>query len=138
MNARMTKEIRVLLPAFGIALSAALLPFLASPHEPEALAALLFVFGCTMMGALIFGNEFQHRTLSLLLTQPIPRTSLWKEKMRVLATALAIAAGVLCATLLLFDSRVRAEVELLWILCGFVPLFCVHGRLLIGEERMRL
>ena len=49
-----------------------------------------------MMAASSFGNEFQSRTLALLLAQPMPRSRIWRDKIAVLGAALGIA-GVVAA-----------------------------------------
>src|SRR6266478_3813516 len=85
MNPRIAKEMKVLRPAFLLTLAAAAMPLVIGPnrHElPEIWMGIIFALGCLIMGAEAFGNEFQQKTLSLLLTQPLPRTFIWKEKMR--------------------------------------------------------
>jgi len=131
VNPRIAKEIRVLLPAFGLTLSASVLPLL-WPSGPEHWAAvlawmgILYSIGCLIMGALVFGNEFQQKTMSLLLTQPIPRTSIWKEKMLVLGGAIVIGTGALCVALLFFATQLLARGVAEWIAFGLIPLgaFC--------------
>lgn len=45
------------------------------------------------MGALTFGHETHHRTMPLLLSQPVARRTIWREKMLVLAVGLVIASA---------------------------------------------
>jgi hypothetical protein len=110
MRSRLLKEIRSLLPLWGVAAAAgcsmplclALQYFL---HEKQVLppgwedvfrvpvgfAAFAF-FGClAMLAAASFGNEFQHRTLALLVAQPAERSRLWNEKAAVVTFAVAAA-----------------------------------------------
>src|SRR5258708_31827458 len=101
MNPRIAKEMKVLRPAFLLTLAAAALPLVIGPnrHElPEIWIGVIFALGCLIMGAEAFGNEFQQKTISLLLTQPLPRSSIWKEKMQVLGMALALGTGALAWT----------------------------------------
>jgi len=47
-----------------------------------------------MRAVLSLGNEFQHHTLSLLLSQPVSRKTIWREKWLVLIAAVASSAFV--------------------------------------------
>jgi hypothetical protein len=51
--------------------------------------------GLPLLATLPLGNEFQHRTLSLLLTQPVDRMEIWREKLSVTVVAVLSAALVL-------------------------------------------
>src|SRR6185436_8256472 len=101
MNQRIVKEIRVLLPAFGLTLLAAAFPFLRLGEDADFWTTALFTLGCLFMGVEAFGNDLHHGTLSLLLIQPLRRGSMWREKMQVLGFALALS-GIVSAILLLF------------------------------------
>jgi hypothetical protein len=98
MNVRLIKETRDLLPAFVTTLLVIVLPYLIVPqmvmqHELALLqAASILALGvaCVVMGGSAFGNEFQHRTMPLLLSQPIARSVLWRDKMLVLGAGIAI------------------------------------------------
>jgi hypothetical protein len=57
---------------------------------------VLFCIACALMGASVFSNEFNHRTLPLLLAQPVPRKNLWRIKMLALLAAL-LSADILFA-----------------------------------------
>ncbi len=52
------------------------------------LAGLVFGFTCALVAAFTFGTEFQQRTMSALLSQPVDRRHLWSTKMGVLGVAL--------------------------------------------------
>jgi ABC-type Na+ efflux pump permease subunit len=54
---------------------------------------------CVVMAGSSFGNEFQHRTLSLLLSQPIARSVIWRDKMLVLGAGMVTSMAVLVACL---------------------------------------
>src|SRR5207302_5678971 len=59
-----------------------------APGEiPFVLGSLVSVDGLAVMAALSFGDEFQHRTMPLLLSQPRARFDLWREKLEVLLVA---------------------------------------------------
>ena len=64
---------------------------------------------CVLMAGSSFGNEFQHRTLSLLLSQPIARSVLWRDKMLVLGAGMttAVVALLVCQSGLLSLARQR-------------------------------
>ena len=65
------------------------------PHEyAEPMSFLSFFLGVPLLAILSIGNEFQHRTLSLWLTQPFSRMQLWVEKMIVMCSAALSAALV--------------------------------------------
>jgi hypothetical protein len=73
-------------------------PFLLNGANAAPFGTVAFGLGCLVLGGCSFGNEFQHRTLPLLLSQPVSRSVLWRDKMLVLAAAIGIclAALVLC------------------------------------------
>jgi hypothetical protein len=125
VNPRIAKEIGVLLPAFGLTLSASVLPLL-WPGMGVFWMLILFSSGCLIMGALVFGNEFQHKTMSLLLIQPMARTAIWKQKMLVLGVALVIGAGVLCIGFELSEWQEFSRMDLGWMFFGLISLcaFC--------------
>src|SRR2546426_7810057 len=57
-----------------------------------------FAIGIPLLAALSLGNEFQHRTVSLLLSQPVDRMRIWNAKwsvliLAVLSSALVYAVG---------------------------------------------
>jgi len=125
MNPRIAKEMKVLRPAFLLTLAAAAMPLVIGPnrHElPEIWMGIIFAMGCLIMGAEAFGNEFQQKTLALLLTQPLPRTFIWKEKMQVLGAALAIGTGALAGAVMLFDRQVVSAEGFPWMAWVLIPI----------------
>jgi hypothetical protein len=70
-----------------------------------------------------FGNEFQHRTISLLLSQPIPRSVIWREKMMILGAGLTTSLAALLGCLAVAGSKID-HVE--WLPLVLIPLcaFC--------------
>lgn len=85
---RLAKEARALLPFWAAMAGLMLLPFLFQSHEPLHFAWSAYCFGCVLLGSVIIGQEFQHRTMGLLLSQPASRRRIWWEKMFVLGAAL--------------------------------------------------
>jgi hypothetical protein len=59
-------------------------------------ATYVFALGPLILGALAFGHEFEHRTLSFALMQPIGRTRTWLIKMLTLSgmVLLLVAAAI--------------------------------------------
>ncbi len=66
------------------------------PLVHEGIPVLGFFAGIPLLATLSLGNEFQHRTVSLLLTQPVSRTKIWGEKLSVTIVAVLSAALVFC------------------------------------------
>jgi hypothetical protein len=104
----MAKELRVLLLPWSVALAIAIvLPaanFLVSLHYLERGNFLTFVvglvtfafFGCLLaIAALPFGTEFLHKTFPLVLSQPVSRAQIWKDKLIAGSGAVVIPVVVL-------------------------------------------
>lgn len=106
MNPRLGKELRsVLLPSAVALLIAIIIPWanlLVALRVLEwgtfanfltGLVTFAF-FGCLLsVTALPIGVEFLHKTFPLLLSQPIPRARIWKDKL--IASSMAVAIPVL-------------------------------------------
>ena len=91
MNTRIIKETRSLLPVFCVTVLACVMPRLIWNREIAAGVGLgIFTICCLILGASCFGNEYQWRTMPLLLAQPVPRRKIWNEKVLVLGTALGL------------------------------------------------
>jgi ABC-type transport system involved in multi-copper enzyme maturation permease subunit len=60
----------------------------------EPISFLGLFLGIPLLAALSLGSEFQHRTLPLLLSQPVNRMEIWSEKFNVLIVAVLSAALV--------------------------------------------
>src|SRR5262245_54883279 len=106
MNPQLVKELRALLLPGSAAIGAGIfIPLMRPAMELQYLEAgvfdnfiqgfLGFIFFSGLLGiaAMPWGSEFQHRTLPLLLSQPVPRSRLWKDKL--LAAFMAIGATLL-------------------------------------------
>ncbi len=107
MYPRLTKELRPLLLAWCVAALAAAGYLVALTHPIFAkgefgsfligLAGMAFVAGCLLLAALPMGSELQEHTLGLLLSQPIERSRLWREKLLAATFAvggLALVHGI--------------------------------------------
>jgi len=99
MKALVQKEIRLLAPAYSLALLLAIVPVWLLPkgdNAPAALYIFLFWFGAMMLALSAFGREFGLRTLPLILAQPLERSRMWRTKTAVLAVAMASAFAAWC------------------------------------------
>ncbi|HEY5912514.1 MAG TPA: hypothetical protein VJA21_18075 [Verrucomicrobiae bacterium] len=132
MNARFRKEIRELLPAFVITVLLVGLPFFFGESLAEVLPFLALALGAAALGGISFGAEFQRRTFPMLLSQPVSRVVLWREKMLVLGVCLALVSA--WATVLngwIFRSKGADGAALFLIpLCAFsgAPLLTLLAR----------
>src|SRR6266436_475391 len=108
MNSRMAKELRsVLLPSSVALVIAIVLPwanlfvvvgFLEKGSFVEFVTGVVtFAFFACLLAvtALPFGVEFLHKTFPLLLSQPIPRARIWKDKLIASSITVAIPIFVL-------------------------------------------
>ena len=107
MNARLIKETRALLPMFECTLPLIVVPSLIWPLQGFGYLAL--GVACVVMAGSSFGTEFQHRTISLLLSQPIPRSIIWREKMLVLGAGMVT---ILAALIVGLDMLTASESSL--------------------------
>jgi hypothetical protein len=121
MNARLIKESRALLPVLACTLPLIVVPQLIWP--PLGFGYLAFGVACVVMAGSIFGTEFQHRTITLLLSQPIARSVLWRDKMLVLGAGMVASLGALLLCLAVRRPAVEARD---WPVLALIPLcaFC--------------
>jgi hypothetical protein len=96
---RILKEARALFWPWCAVTLAATLSFVPRGYSvgqtlAQGIASLGFWLGVPLIATLAFGNEFQHQTLSLILTQPVDRMKIWRDKMLVVFVAVLSAAGV--------------------------------------------
>ncbi len=100
MKALVQKEIRLLGPAYGLALFLAIVPVWLLPeapgNTPAALSLFPFWFGAMMLALSAFGREFGLGTFPLILAQPLERNRIWRTKVAVLAGAMASAFAAWC------------------------------------------
>ncbi len=132
MNSRIQKETRDLLPFAAATVLLIVLPCVIWRNSAEAVGAFgafAFGLGCAVMGGVSFGNEFQRRTFSLLLSQPVPRSVIWCEKMLVLAGSLILSLAAIWACVAFYGPRGWADLDavllpLLVALCAFCGAPC--------------
>ena len=104
MKTLIKKEIRLLLPAWIAAMLLAIAPgwlieyFL--PHQDAVVEfppPFFILPGLFLLGISAFGREFNAKTFSLLLSQPVVRNRAWRLKILMLALAfvLVLAAGAI-------------------------------------------
>ena len=84
MKARLAKEFHPLLLPGCVGAVAALAQLFKPSGNFEFLATFTFSICVCLIAAIPFGTEFQQRTFPLLLSQPLDRFRLWKEKLLVL------------------------------------------------------
>jgi len=97
MNARFKKEFQSLFWPWLVAALMGLLPLLIRPlpaldwmpsqQKVFYLASSSYVLGVVILAAMLFGNEFQQHTISLLFTQPRSRAAIWWDKLLVTSFA---------------------------------------------------
>lgn len=85
---RLWKETRALLPMWAAMAALIAIPFLLRWEHPMEFAIPAYWLGCALLGPVCMGQEFQHRTMGLLLSQPVSRRRLWWEKMAALGAAM--------------------------------------------------
>jgi len=103
-----------------------MLPLMVLPGilEPaEGLGYFALGVACVVMAGSTFGTEFQHHTISLLLSQPIARSVIWREKMLVLGAGVVASLAVVLGCLAVSGPGV-GHVE--WLPLALIPLcaFC--------------
>src|SRR5258708_16404653 len=118
---RLRKEVRALfLPWCGVVILCALPLFHISQSLSETSVAFCYI-GIPVLATLSLGYEFQHRTLSLLLTQPVSRMKIWGEKMSVTIVAVVSATLIFCYG---WRSALQQDPKL-WALAGVYLLATV-------------
>ena len=100
----LAKEIRALFPTYAAALGSIAIGCVSSSYLLIALGLLGFAFGSVALGAQSFGLEYSHRTLGLLLSQPIDRRRVFFYKLAVLSVMLVTLT---VAILVLYDDLLR-------------------------------
>ncbi len=101
MNSFILKECRasqgaLLVPVVVLGLLALMRHFLINhqTNEFSALMGLVFLIAAPYLGALPFGHEFDHQTLSLCLLEPKRRMRVWGEKLFAAAVLLAVFTAI--------------------------------------------
>lgn len=114
MSALVKKEVRLLLPSFGIACLLALANvFWPDAHGVwSAFVHVLSFIACPsvviMLALSSFGAEVSSGNFSGLLAQPVPRWKIWQTKLGLLAAALLVI-GILWSAIFYFRAVPSAE-----------------------------
>ena len=82
------KELRALLPLWAPVMAVMYLHRLGGTGDFRELAVLAYIAGCLALGAQAIGHEHTHRTLAVLLTQPVSRHRLLIAKAAALTPLL--------------------------------------------------
>jgi hypothetical protein len=98
------KELRALLPTYCAVLVAVVVGSFSNSYTLIAAGLLGFAFGSVALGAQSFGHEYSHRTLGLLLSQPLDRRRLFVYKLAVLSVMLITLTGT---TLVMYQELLR-------------------------------
>ncbi len=98
-STRILKEARPLAwPWLAVALAGAL-PLIHGSKYLTLVTTVGFWLGIPVLATLAFGSEFQNRTISLVLSQPVSRREIWREKLIVTVFAVVTASLVFSLTL---------------------------------------
>lgn len=87
------KEFRALFPMWIATLATIGLDALTGNDTIQQIAVLGYAFGSLALGAYVIGHEHTHRTLSVLLAQPVDRRRLLLVKLGVLIPMLALSSA---------------------------------------------
>jgi len=107
MNALLKKEIRLLLPSWGVAMLLAMVQAAVSPYD--FYDAWLVLFGLVSLALSTIGREASLNTFASLLAQPADRVRLWQMKLSVLAGAFLTVLLVWLAAFAFSCGRFRGE-----------------------------
>lgn len=105
MKTRLWKEFRAISIAWVAAMVLPLVLLLGNSGMDAFSSLCVFCYSC--LGAMVFGHEYIHGTMPMLLSQPISRRRIWCEKMGVLAFSLG--AIVLVQTMVILKSEYNRE-----------------------------
>ncbi len=123
MNVRLKKEIQSvlwpwlavallgLLPIFGWVLPAE--DFNTSFRTFNTLSSAGFFFGVVLLSTLPFGEELNLRTMPMLLSQPITRWQVWREKLRITFLTIASIVLIYLVSYLPFISLIEHELKII-------------------------
>lgn len=118
---RILKEARPLLWPWCAVVMVGALPLVHPLHWVPNVSVIGYFAGILGLATLPFGNEFEHRTLSLLLSQPVGRMEIWGEKLIVTVIAI-LSAGLVLSLALRATSFHLAPQEIAfagaWIVAG--------------------
>jgi hypothetical protein len=128
----LVKEVRALLPLWSAAMTTLVVASAWGRRWPADIAVIGYVGGVFALGAHAIGHEYGHRTLSVLLAQPVSRRRLFGAKSLVLGAMLATLAVAAAVVFTAEGSRVddAMRMVILPILGGVftAPLFAMLCR----------
>jgi MFS family permease len=104
LSPALAKEVRALLPTYCAALVLVVVGSFSNSYTVIASGLLGFAFGSVALGAQSFGHEYSHRTLGLLLSQPLDRRRLFFYKVAVLSVMLTTLTAT---TLVMYHELLR-------------------------------
>jgi hypothetical protein len=130
----LAKEFRALFPLWIACIIAIAVHPLVDNRTIEALSMLAYPFGALALGAHALGHEYGHRTLGILLVQPIERRTLLLTKFAVL-TPLLLAMGFVAWHLILSGLRPVPDPELV-LLPVFGGLFVAPWLTMIARNQL--
>ncbi|MCX6915636.1 MAG: hypothetical protein NT167_21760, partial [Verrucomicrobia bacterium] len=134
MKARLIKETRDLLPFFAGALLLIVAPFFIWHNGVYSIGSFAFGLACAVLGGCSFGNELHYGTLSLLLSQPIARSVLWREKMLVLGAGIVLLMAALVVLVRLSCPWQRVELVLLAVVALCASCGAPYWTLILKHE----
>lgn len=152
MNIRFKKEFQSLFWPWLVAASIGLVPLLSwmlpaaqleqSFHRIYALAGAGFVLGIALLSTMPFGEEFSLRTMPMLLTSPVSRRQVWREKLVItlcltLSVALLNSAGYTPFWALIQNQMKLAVAFLVFTICSGA-FFTLLARSTIGGAALCL
>lgn len=116
MKQNVAKEVRLLWPAWSVALLLAVIPVWLIPSDssppPPGFSVIPLLLGAVLLGLSPFGRELSLNTFPLLLAQPAERLRSWQTKVSVLAVAiLSTFVAWLVSNLFRVQFRSEALVE---------------------------
>lgn len=111
MKTRLWKEFRILALAWVVAVIVAPMAEYGFFHKMDELFYMFViqVFACFVMGSQAFGTEFTLGTMERLLSQPVGRERIWREKMLVLGLLVFSSFIVMCIAFLLLQYKIFSE-----------------------------
>src|SRR5436190_13039132 len=119
MNTYIRKEVRLLLPFWGLAMLLAIVPVWMLPRVNFVSGISDFVFwafgfGLVLVGMAPFGQELNLGTFPSLLAQPLDRSRIWRTKLvLVSAAAILVLIALVLSVNMRLDSLLRAATRAL-------------------------
>lgn len=105
---RLWKEARALLPMWAAMAVVMVAPRLLMDRNPLNFSFPAYWLSCALLGAAAFSQEFQYRTVGLLLAQPVSRRRVWWEKYLIVGTGVV---GLLLLMLGLWFTDAQTSID---------------------------